>query len=140
MHDLKGAGTLNVDAKKKEPSRVKYCRLAYSILAFVFLICIIVQVYLAGMALFGDSELWKYHRSFVPMFGSISLILFILGIVGKLNRTMIWGSLGLFVLISLQYITALHIAGALHPVLALALFGVSLVLVRGSYPFLMKRK
>ncbi|WP_376771908.1 DUF6220 domain-containing protein [Paenibacillus rhizosphaerae] len=119
---------------------MRYCRLAYSILAFVLLICIIVQVYLAGVALFGNSELWKYHRSFVPMFGYITLILFILGIIGKLNRKMIWGSLGLFVLISFQYITALHIASALHPVLSLALFWGSLVLVRGSYPFLMKRK
>lgn len=81
---------MNVEAIKKESSTVKYYRSAYAILAFVFLICIVVQVYLAGMALFGDSELWKYHRSFVPLFGSISLILFILGIVGKLNRSMIW--------------------------------------------------
>lgn len=130
---------MNVEAIKKEPSRLRYCRLAYSILALVFLICIVVQVYLAGMALFGDSEVWKWHRSFVPMFGYISVVLFILGIVGKLNRKMIWGSLGLFVLISLQYITALHIAGALHPVIALALFWGALALVRGSYPFLMMR-
>ncbi|WP_127592931.1 DUF6220 domain-containing protein [Paenibacillus lautus] len=130
---------MNDEAIKKEPYRVRYCRLAYSILALVLLICIVVQVYLAGMALFGNSEVWKWHRSFVPMFGYISVILFILGIIGKLNRKMIWGSLGLFVLISFQYITALHIAGALHPVLALALFWGALALVRGSYPFLKKR-
>lgn len=131
---------MNVEAIKKEPSRVRFGRLAYSILAIVLLICIVLQVYLAGMALFGDSEFWKWHRSFVPMFGSIPVILFILGIIGKLNRKMIWGSLGMFVLISFQYITALHLAGALHPVLALALFLAALTLVRGSYPFLMKRK
>lgn len=127
------------EAIKKEPYRVRYSRLAYSFLALVLLICIVVQVYLAGMALFGNSEVWKWHRSFVPMFGYISVILFILGIIGKLKRKMIWGSLGLFVLISFQYITALHIAGALHPVLALALFWGALALVRGSYPFLKKR-
>lgn len=129
---------MRADSNHTEPSRVRVCRATYSILALVLFICIVVQVYLAGMALFGNSEAWKWHRTFVHMFEYFSVVLFILGIVGKLSRRMIWGSLGLFLLFNIQYYTAHGIAGALHPVLALVLFWGALALVRGSYPFLKK--
>ncbi|MFD0619117.1 DUF6220 domain-containing protein [Paenibacillus sp. GCM10027629] len=131
---------MTVEVSKTETSRVKNCRLAYYILSWVLMICILVQVFLAGVALFDHSEAWNWHRTFVHMFEYISIILFILGIIGKLSRKMIWGSLGLFVLFNIQYYTAHGIAGALHPVLALALFWGTLELVRGSYPFLVKRR
>ncbi|WP_152392969.1 DUF6220 domain-containing protein [Paenibacillus guangzhouensis] len=113
--------------------------MAFSLLALAMFICIVVQVYLAGMALFGNPEAWNWHRTFVHMFEYISVILFFLGIFGKLSRWMIWGSLGLFLLFNIQYYTAHGIAGALHPVLALVLFWGSLALVRSSYPFLKRR-
>ncbi|MBB6673499.1 DUF6220 domain-containing protein [Cohnella nanjingensis] len=130
---------MTAEANKTEPSRVRNGRLAFFILSWVLLICIIVQVFLAGMALFDNSEAWKWHRTFVHWFEYISIILFILGWIGKLSRKLIWGSLGLFVLFNIQYYTAHGFVGALHPVLALALFWGALALARGSYPFL-KRK
>ncbi|MEC0174324.1 DUF6220 domain-containing protein [Paenibacillus favisporus] len=131
---------MTVEINKTEPSRVRICRLAYFILSWVLMICIVVQVFLAGVALFDHSEAWKWHRTFVHMFEYISIILFILGIIGKLSRELIWGSLGLFALFNIQYYTAHGIAGALHPVLALALFWGALALIRGSYPLLIKRR
>ncbi|WP_222125821.1 DUF6220 domain-containing protein, partial [Paenibacillus sp. Y412MC10] len=125
---------------KTEPSRVRICRLAYFILSCVLMICIVVQVFLAGVALFDHSEAWKWHRAFVHMFEYISIILFILGIIGKLSRKLIWGSLGLFALFNIQYYTAHGIAGALHPVLALVLFWGALAIIRGSYPLLIKKR
>ncbi|WP_222125842.1 DUF6220 domain-containing protein, partial [Paenibacillus sp. Y412MC10] len=62
---------------------MRICRLAYFILSWVLMICIVVQVFLAGVALFDHSEAWKWHRTFVHMFEYISIILFILGIIGK---------------------------------------------------------
>ncbi|MCJ8013001.1 DUF6220 domain-containing protein [Paenibacillus sp. KQZ6P-2] len=128
-----------VEGNQTEPSRLRICRMAFSLLALALFICIVAQVYLAGMALFGNSEAWKWHRTFVHMFEYISVILFFLGIFGKLSWRMIWGSLGLFLLFNIQYYTAHGIAGALHPVLALVLFWGALALVRSSYPFLKRR-
>lgn len=122
-----------------EPSRVKNCRWAYFIFSWVLVICIIIQVFLAGMALFDNPVAWGWHRTFVHMFQYISILLFILGILGKLSWKMIWGSLGLFALFNIQYYTAHGIAGALHPVLALVLFCWALALVRGSYQLLINR-
>lgn len=130
---------MRAEANKTESTRIRICRVIYSILALVLFICIVVQVYLAGMALFGNPEAWKWHRTFVHLFEYISIVLCILGIVGKLSRRMVWGSLGLFLLFNIQYYTAHGIAGSLHPVLALVLFWGSLALVRSSYPFLTKR-
>ncbi|MCC3375230.1 DUF6220 domain-containing protein [Cohnella sp. REN36] len=129
-----------IETNEMMSSRVRYGRWAYSILAWVLLICIVVQVLLAGIALFEDSEAWNWHRTFVHLFEYLSIILFILGFVGKLSRKFIWGSLGLFVLFNVQYYTAHGIAGALHPVLALALFWGALALARGSTSFLKIRK
>ncbi|MGO4789270.1 DUF6220 domain-containing protein [Paenibacillus sp. 2KB_20] len=131
---------MTVEINKTEPSRVRICRLAYFTLSWVLMICIVVQVFLAGVALFDHSEAWKWHRTFVHMFEYISIILFTLGIIGKLSRKLTWGSLGLFALFNIQYYTAHGIAGALHPVLALALFWGALALIRGSYPLLIKRR
>lgn len=129
---------MTVEVNKTETPRVRNCRMAYFILSWVLFICIVVQVFLAGVALFEHSDAWQWHRTFVHMFEYISLVMFILGIVGKLSRKLVWGSLGLFVLFNIQYYTAHGIAGALHPVLALALFWGALVLIRGSNPFLKK--
>jgi len=114
--------------------------MAYLILAWLILICVVVQVFLAGMAMFEDSEAWVWHRKFVHLFEYITVVMFILGIIGKLPRSLTWGSLGLFALFNIQYYTAHGIAGALHPVLALVVFSGSLALARGSYLFITKRK
>lgn len=118
------------------PNRVRYLRMAFFILAWILFICIIVQVYLAGMAIFDNPINWIKHRNFVHMFEYTSVLMFILGFTGRLPRKMTWGSLGLFALFNIQYYTAHGIAGALHPVLALILFWGSLVLARKSYEML----
>jgi mercuric ion transport protein len=122
-----------------EPARVRYTRMGYFILSWVLFICIIVQVYLAGVAIFDNPAAWIWHKTFVHIFEYISVIMFILGFIGKLPWRIIWGSLGLFALFNIQYYTAHGIAGALHPILALVLFWGSLTLARSSYKFLFKR-
>ncbi|WP_152397796.1 DUF6220 domain-containing protein [Paenibacillus cellulositrophicus] len=127
------------EGNQTEPKRLMVCRVAFSLLSLILVICIVVQVYLAGMAVFGHSAAWEWHRTFVHMFEYISVILFILGIVGKLSWRMTWGSLGLFLLFNIQYYTAHGFGGALHPVLALVLFWGAIALARSSYPFLKHR-
>lgn len=56
----------------------------------------------------------------------------LLGFLGRLPRRIIWGSLGLYALIFIQYATANGIVPALHPVIALGLFWGSLILARKS--------
>lgn len=115
-------------ANERVPARVRYFQIGYFILAWVFFFCIVAQVYLAGMAMFENPVNWRKHTTFVHMFEYISILMFILGYIGRLPRKMIWGSFGLFALCNIQYYTAHGIAGALHPVLAMVLFGGSLTL------------
>ncbi|OZB92339.1 DUF6220 domain-containing protein [Paenibacillus sp. XY044] len=128
-----------IKVNQTKPRWLILCRVSFSLLSWILIICIVVQVYLAGMALFGNTEVWKWHRTFVHMFEYISVLLFILGLIGKVSWKMTWGSLGLFLLFNIQYYTAHGIAGALHPVFALVLFWGALALVRSSYPFLKRR-
>ncbi|QED45981.1 DUF6220 domain-containing protein [Cytobacillus dafuensis] len=122
-------------AKEKLSVRVKYSQIGFFLLALILLICIVAQVYLAGMAIFEDPVNWGRHRIFVHMFEYISILMFFLGFIGRLPWKMIWGSFGMFALCNIQYYTAHGIAGALHPVLALVLFWVSFTLAWSSYRY-----
>ncbi|MEW9702217.1 SDR family oxidoreductase [Paenibacillus sp. SI8] len=61
-------------------------RLIYNILAWLFLACIVVQVFIAGMAIFADPVNWSAHKTFVKIFVLIPLIMYLLTFVGRINR------------------------------------------------------
>ena len=119
--------------KTNLPVWVRYSQIGFSILAWILLICIVIQVYLAGMAIFENPVNWGRHRTFVHMFEYITVLMFVLGFIGRLPRKMVWGSLGVFAIFNIQYYTAHGFAGALHPVLSLILFWGSLTLARHSH-------
>ncbi|MGM0867448.1 MAG: DUF6220 domain-containing protein [Bacillota bacterium] len=114
--------------RKELPASVRNSRVGYSVLAWILVVCIIVQVFIAGMAVFENPLNWGRHTSFVHLFELVPIIMFILGFLGRLPKGMIWGSFGLFALIFIQYATAHGILPALHPVIALLLFGWAFIL------------
>ncbi len=102
-------------------------RVLYFSLACVLIACILVQTYLAGMALFTDPSHWRMHTSFVHMFEVLPLLMLILSFTGRLPISMRMESTGLLLLVFVQYFTAnVAVAGAAHPVIALILIVLAL--------------
>jgi mercuric ion transport protein len=114
-------------------------RLAFIGVAWLFLACVVVQVFLAGLGVFAGGQHFGLHREFGYLFGWLTLVLLLLAIVGRLGRRWIGLSALLLVLFALQSVfvalrEVLPAAAALHPVNALAIFGVALHVARRSPP------
>jgi len=114
-------------------------------LAGLFTVCVAVQIFLAGMAIFVDSSHWHDHIVFVRIFELFPLLLLIFSFAGKLPNRLRWMSAVIFLLIFAQYFTA-HFpgAGAFHPVIAAVLFWtavhVTVQAVRIVFPKRQRRK
>jgi len=111
-------------------------------LAGLFAICVAVQIFLAGMAIFIDASHWHDHVVFVRIFELFPLLLLIFSFVGKLSKGLQWMSVVIFLLIFAQYFTA-HFpgAGAFHPVIAAVLFWVAVhITVRAVQNIFPKRQ
>ncbi|WP_456288191.1 DUF6220 domain-containing protein [Paenibacillus sp. AK002] len=104
-------------------------------LAWLFVVCIAVQTFIAGMALFHDGSMWRSHTLFVHFFEIVPLLMLIFGFTGKLPAPYKWRSLALLLLVFGQYLTAnLPVAGAWHPVIAIGLFWLAVDTARGVLP------
>lgn len=115
---------------------VRVARYVYVILGMVFAACVMAQMFLAGMAIFGSPVNWQLHTSFIHYFEYLPIIIFVLAFVGRLKGGLRWMPLGLIVLIVVQYATA-NMAGlasgvvaAVHPVTGMGLFVLSMNIVR----------
>jgi hypothetical protein len=114
-------------------SPVRYFRIGYALLSSVFVACVLLQVFFAGMGAFGAD--WSYHMTFVHFLEPLPLLMVPMAFVGRLS----WGSrllpLGLLVLIGVQYATAHSAvpASAVHPVNALLIFLLSLYIARRAW-------
>jgi hypothetical protein len=111
--------------------------IVYSVLAWGFVLCIAIQLFVAGMAVFADPAKWALHRNFVHFFELVPIAMGILALVARLPHRFRWWPFGFFFLIGMQYMTA-HIAAqsatvaALHPVIAVLLFYGSMVIALSS--------
>jgi len=109
----------------------------FKLAAWIFLACIVVQVFIAGLATFSDTSNWGIHRSFVKCFALIPLLMFLLTFVSGVKGTKRWLSLGLFALVVFQFLTiqvfsSTGLIAALHPVAAMLLFWGSVITVRNN--------
>jgi hypothetical protein len=96
-------------------------RTAYLVVAWLFVACLVVQVFLAGLGVFAGADNFTTHTEFARTFGLLTLILIALAIIGRLGRRLIWLSVLVFALFVLQSVfIALRetapVAAALHPV------------------------
>jgi hypothetical protein len=99
-------------------------------LTALFALCLIIQIFLAGLAIFAEPVYWASHTTFVHMFEIIPLLMMVLALVGRLPRKLIWQSVGLLLLIFLMYLTAnigalSPYVAATHPVMAMIMFWVA---------------
>lgn len=117
------------------PAAAQYARLGFSILNVLFSICIAVQVFLAGFALFVDSAQWGMHGNFAMYFAPIPVLLLILSFPARLSKGIKIKSLVLIGLILLIFATAVFseeigFAAAAHPVISLGLFLNAMLIMR----------
>jgi hypothetical protein len=120
-------------ARARPSVPVQLARIGYAVLSSVFVVCVLVQVFFAGMGAFGAD--WSYHVSFVHFLEPLPLLMVPGAFVGRLS----WGlrllPLALVVLIGAQYAfaNAAVPAAALHPVNALLILLIGLLLARSGW-------
>ncbi len=124
------------------PSYVRFARYAHAVLASAFLACIVVQVFFAGVGIFGAD--WSFHTYFVPLFELMLPPTFVLALVGRLPLVLKLAPFGLWVLIIVQYALANadgpDVVAALHPANGLLIFWISLEVARRSWRIATGRK
>ena len=107
-------------------------RIIYRVSAWVFFVGVVMQVFLAGLALFAPGvSTWANHIGFGYLVGYVLLPLIVFAFVGHLPRAIKiqMGVLFLLYIVQLALIylrASVPIVAALHPVNALLLFWFSL--------------
>ncbi len=100
---------------------------AVRLLLWVMAAGVVVQVFLAGMTIFGEDVL-ETHRNVGWAVHTLGLLVFILSIVGPRTREAMAGTFALVVLNTIQIMISQAdsaAVAALHPTLALAVLGMS---------------
>jgi mercuric ion transport protein len=115
-------------------SIVRWLRILFLIGICFFIICLLIQVFMVGMAVFISPSWWAMHVLFAHAIGFLGLVLLVVALLGRLPKSIL-GLAGLIVfLISMQYNT-IHLShipnwslgAAFHPVSAFLLFWVATV-------------
>jgi len=110
---------------------IKVYKNLYFGLACLACLCILIQVYFAGVGVFQDYTYWNIHKSF-SLFKYIYLVMFIIGILGKIPKSLTWSALILFALTNVQYYTAHGFLASLHVVFPFIIFGLNLIIIRNA--------
>jgi hypothetical protein len=121
--------------KKKLPNRIKFGRISFLVLAVIFALCIVTQIFLAGLATFVHPLNWARHSTLVHIFGfNIPIFMLVTAFIGSMARLAYWQIFGLLVLVFSMYFTANFTSvvpwiSAAHPVIAMLLFVLSFNIV-----------
>lgn len=113
-------------------------RWGLALVAWLFVGCIFVQFFLAGLGVFDKAASFAAHRGFGYVFGWLTLVLLILAIVGRVPRRLVGLSALALLLFALQSVfVALRddypAVAALHPVNGVALVLVAIVIARSAW-------
>ncbi len=117
----------------------RYARLGLVAAAWLFVACVVVQVFLAGLGVFGlPAGDFSAHRDWGFTFGYLSLIMLVLALVGRFPRRIVGLTALLFVLFTLQSILVAVRAdyptvAALHPLNGFLILLVAIVVGRESW-------
>ena len=117
---------------------IRYLRIAFAALAWLFVATVVIQVFLIGLGLFGDPAFRETHREFgFTWVGLAALALLIVAILARPGPRALGAVVGLFVLYIIQ--TSLPglrdsypAVAALHPVLAMGIFVMSIQIARSA--------
>ena len=109
-----------------------------AIVAWLFVLCIFIQIFLAGLGVFDDPNAFITHREFGYTFGWLTLVLLVLAAIGRTGRRLIGLAALTLVLFALQSVlvalrTDYPSVAALHPVNGVALLLVAIVIARSAW-------
>lgn len=112
---------------------VSGARYVYLALVWIFLAGIVVQVFLAGLGLFGPDEDFAPHVGLGWTLHLAPVLLLIVAAVARVGRRIIWWNVALVLAVGIQPFlpemrTDLPYAAALHPVNALIIFWLTLTI------------
>ncbi|TCP58133.1 hypothetical protein EV586_102584 [Tumebacillus sp. BK434] len=110
-------------------------RLVFQAMVMIFAICIMVQVFFAGLALFWNPAQWATHKGFASMLFIVSILILVLSFIARLPLALRMRSAALcgiliLIVVSAKLPSGIGYVSALHPVLALMLFFGSVSLMR----------
>lgn len=103
-------------------------RYAYMVLAWAFVVGVVVQVFLIGLGLFADPDSVKLHIEFGWILHLFPVLIVIAAAVARAGRRRILQAVGLAAIVFVIPILpslrgSAPVVAALHPVLALLAFG-----------------
>jgi len=115
---------------------VRGWRIAFAAAAWLYLAGVVLQVFLAGMSIFEFAD-WTFHAELGWGLGSAPIVLLVLALLARLERSTVWLTVGLTVaaLVQPELAAARDVApvlAALHPVNALVVFWLAWVVARRS--------
>ena len=117
---------------------VKWTRILYLMAAWLFPVALLIQVFLVGLSLFTGQAYWSTHREVGHSLVVLPLLLVILAYLGRLPRSeklLIWLLFGVY-LVQTEVFAAMRDAvpllAAFHPVLALVLFALAILIALRS--------
>ena len=110
-------------------------RYAYLVLAWAFLVGVVVQVFLIGIALFGDAST-EYHVTLGWILHLVPIVILLAAALSRAGRDHWRWALALAVVVFIVPILAtmrdVPAIAALHPVAALGSFALAIVVARNS--------
>lgn len=115
---------------------IRYLRIAFAVLAWLFVATVVIQVFLIGLGLFGDPAFRQTHREFGFTWVGLAAVALLIGaIVARPGRRVLGAVVGLFVLYIIQtslpgFRDTYPAVAALHPVLAMGIFVMSIQIAR----------
>ena len=112
-----------------------FARRSLPVVAGLFVVCGIVQVFLAGLGVFSDPGSFITHREFGYLIGWFTLVILVLSLVGRERRLVVGLSVLLLVQFTLQSVfvalrTSNPTLAALHPVNGFLLLVVAMLVTR----------
>jgi len=108
-------------------------RVVYLGLVWIYLAAIVVQVFLAGVGLFGAARDFEPHRNLGWILHLGPVLLLIVAAIARVGARTIWWNVALLLTVGVQpFLPGLRnsqpLLAALHPVLALVIFWITLTI------------
>ena len=79
-----------------------WARTGFLLTAWLFVGCLFVQIFLAGLGTFAGGSNFIVHRDFGYLFGLLTIVLIVLGLIARLPRLLVGVSALLLVLFAMQ--------------------------------------
>lgn len=129
-----GRSVTNDQRMASAPRRIRPARLGFLVAAWLFVAGVVVQVFLVGLDIFGELD-GAVHRDFAYVYGWLAPILVLLSGAARVPTGTRRLTIVLLVLFAAQTVLPslrdqVPLLAALHPVNALAIFAIGVVVAR----------